>query len=1244
MGQGISCTDERSTIDMNQQYQQQQQQQYQNPVQTNNQDLYIEPQQKEYQEYKRYNTTNQFNVVSLNTSQISIHKDGYDSRSEISRMPSQISLASEFKKIETDDINPLTTQFFNRNQDSESKEHIFVSRNQSREVLQEIISVPQSANRQIQRPSSNCKLSTRVQEKLLEQEDEHSIALNFSPSKNYQQNIKNQADFNNDASVLNDISYQYKKSSNELRNSNQFSSVNSLGNSNDIGFRYLQSGINQLAYDQQVKVSFGQSKTFNTSYQTNYYKNSNYTPTEEQKISKRYVLGKENILETEMKNDEKSSKRQEMLTNLEKLRVASKPLMMAEEKKNPLPINQTIQQVNEQKIDKNTFKVNRKEIKEDEFVNLVKNNNASQKTRSKSNKRNEIILTQRNVSTKCFKEDELVNKRGKSKGLKNKLNKRKYSSSCSSSSSSSSPSLSSHDSYQEGDFQQKNQVKQSKKGSHKSNKKTDIKNQNILSKKASEQLSNIPLNDENSYFCTAPQSNYNSNLTNQQQNFSTNQQQFLLEERNSNRSTAGNSTHQQSSQISQNKQCNLQQHLCSNHNCHHNNPLSPSNCQACSSSQIISSRLNNFQQFTHTCQNKLNTPMDGNNFINRNQSNLSVCQNNSSLNMGIQVPQQNQFGLYGLPTQQNQIQTQLTSQIQQIQQQLFQQQLALVQTQQNHQTQIQNILFQQQQQQHQHQALQLIPPPYNILYGQTASPYMQQHIAQSHIIGNFTNQHIGTPADNKQNPILGQYYQNSQVMMPQSACQNQLSTPINSNHQEQILDFQYIDKNNTNTFNQAVNSVYPSAQQQQQQYIIHPSLGNQNQPIIINNNLVSPKKNKNKNNFEINGSKNMVLSHEILDEKLKNMQSLSFNINSSNISNEIKNEQNDNDDFDILDANDEDFDEIQDTKNNKTDQEKTNANKPLSMQTRGNLNSDTQRSNFRSFTQEKDTFTFRNNKQQNKNQSLMNSNFDEMIRNTNIEQIEQFDNSNKVNANKHGFEKLEIDLSTQVQPKEQQKSLAEIFQEKRKKLAQKMDGQKRAFSTSKVEEKVVNENKESYPVAVIDELPVGNQHTGQKESKGKRSKEDMIKLRQEMKEYGNRVNPKLKAKAQQRFQSEQEQLNQESINGNQRMKSPNYSKKREELMIRLAQGIKPKISEKEMYALTKKNYENLPEVKRKRQEQEKQINKQELLKIKQEKLKELDEKRRSKFKLKGSVSNLNMTKQFTNNNHSSNQSSTQLII
>lgn len=44
-----------------------------------------------------------------------------------------------------------------------------------------------------------------------------------------------------------------------------------------------------------------------------------------------------------------------------------------------------------------------------------------------------------------------------------------------------------------------------------------------------------------------------------------------------------------------------------------------------------------------------------------------------------------------------------------------------------------------------------------------------------------------------------------------------------------------------------------------------------------------------------------------------------------------------------------------------------------------------------------------------------------------------------------------------------------------------------------------------------------------------------------------------------------------------------------------------------MYALTKKNYENLPEVKKKRQEQEKQLNKSEMLKVKQEKLKELDE-------------------------------------
>lgn len=44
-----------------------------------------------------------------------------------------------------------------------------------------------------------------------------------------------------------------------------------------------------------------------------------------------------------------------------------------------------------------------------------------------------------------------------------------------------------------------------------------------------------------------------------------------------------------------------------------------------------------------------------------------------------------------------------------------------------------------------------------------------------------------------------------------------------------------------------------------------------------------------------------------------------------------------------------------------------------------------------------------------------------------------------------------------------------------------------------------------------------------------------------------------------------------------------------------------------MYALTKKNYENLPEVKQKRQDMEKQISKSEVLKIKQDKLKELDD-------------------------------------
>lgn len=65
-----------------------------------------------------------------------------------------------------------------------------------------------------------------------------------------------------------------------------------------------------------------------------------------------------------------------------------------------------------------------------------------------------------------------------------------------------------------------------------------------------------------------------------------------------------------------------------------------------------------------------------------------------------------------------------------------------------------------------------------------------------------------------------------------------------------------------------------------------------------------------------------------------------------------------------------------------------------------------------------------------------------------------------------------------------------------------------------------------------------------------------------------------------------------------------------ELMDRLAKGTRAKVSKEDMLKLTNKNYENLPEV-RKRKEEER---KKEEFKLRQQKAKELEEKRKEQLR------------------------------
>ncbi|KAM3127900.1 hypothetical protein pb186bvf_019970, partial [Paramecium bursaria] len=109
------------------------------------------------------------------------------------------------------------------------------------------------------------------------------------------------------------------------------------------------------------------------------------------------------------------------------------------------------------------------------------------------------------------------------------------------------------------------------------------------------------------------------------------------------------------------------------------------------------------------------------------------------------------------------------------------------------------------------------------------------------------------------------------------------------------------------------------------------------------------------------------------------------------------------------------------------------------------------------------------------------------------------------------------------------------------------------------------------------------------------SKEELVKIRKEM----------MKSKRQQSQDQKQEQQEQQIIQQEQQQDD-----KKSKLMSRLAMGEKVKVDKKEMLALTNKNYEQLPEIKQKKEQQEKN----ESIKQRKQKVKELDQKVRDQLK------------------------------
>ena len=126
-----------------------------------------------------------------------------------------------------------------------------------------------------------------------------------------------------------------------------------------------------------------------------------------------------------------------------------------------------------------------------------------------------------------------------------------------------------------------------------------------------------------------------------------------------------------------------------------------------------------------------------------------------------------------------------------------------------------------------------------------------------------------------------------------------------------------------------------------------------------------------------------------------------------------------------------------------------------------------------------------------------------------------------------------------------------------------------------------------------------------------RSKEEQLKLRKKMMQYKPLEASGMKKSVQQKANIEGPQ-DAKAAPGLIQSPQGKQSQPNSELMTRLAKGEKVPVSKHEMHQLTTKNYQNLPEVKKKREEQEKK----EELKRRVEKQKNFGKELRSRSKPK----------------------------
>ena len=205
---------------------------------------------------------------------------------------------------------------------------------------------------------------------------------------------------------------------------------------------------------------------------------------------------------------------------------------------------------------------------------------------------------------------------------------------------------------------------------------------------------------------------------------------------------------------------------------------------------------------------------------------------------------------------------------------------------------------------------------------------------------------------------------------------------------------------------------------------------------------------------------------------------------------------------------------------------------------------------------------------QEKNSNFNRENFENTAKESNNEEflsLEKQINQDKktIISNENKIEpKFEV-LDDETQ--EQGQSLAEIFKRKKAKMLEKLESKKQ-----ETQEKAAS----SEYIA--------------------RTKEEILRLRKEMMKKPEFLNKKSNETAVEKKEDRQKNTTNEPID------------KKTELMQRLAMGVKPKVEKEEYKALTSKNYEKLPEVLKKKKEEEKRME----FRKRQEKQKMLDQRLR----------------------------------